>query len=245
MLTSFAGATLFGESYGAGTPWVLALHGWRRDHRDFDAVLASPGIDAVALDLPGFGSAPAPDDVWGTPEYAGAVAAILDEMAAQVVVLGHSFGGRVAVHLAANRPDRVAGLVLSGVPFHRRFGARSKPPLRLRMARTMAAHGMVGQDRLEELRQRYGSDDYRAASGVMRDILVRTLAEDYDDALAAVQCPVELVWGDNDTAAPLAVAQQVQQELPDARLVVCDGAGHLTPLTVPDALRAAIGRLKP
>ena len=135
--------------------------------------------------------------------------------------------------------------MLSGVPLHRRPGARSKPALRLRIARTLAAHGIVGQDRIEELRQRYGSDDYRAASGVMRDILVRTLAEDYADALAAVRCPVELVWGDDDTAAPLAVAEQVQRELSEAHLVVCHGAGHLTPLTVPDELRAALGRLKP
>ena len=78
-----------------GHAWVLALHGWRRDHRDFDAVLAPPGMDAIALDLPGFGSAPPPDAVWGTPDYAGAVAAVLEEMEAHVVVLGHSFGGRV------------------------------------------------------------------------------------------------------------------------------------------------------
>ena len=97
---------------------------------------------------------------------------------------------------------------------------------------------------MEALRRRYGSDDYRAASGVMRDILVRTLAEDYTAALAALKCPVELVWGDNDAAAPLAVAQQLRDELADAHLVVCPGAGHLTPLTVPGELRAAIGRLK-
>jgi len=245
MLTSYAGARLFGESYGAGTPWVLALHGWRRDHRDFDAVLASPGIDAVALDLPGFGSAPVPDAVWGTAEYADAVAPMLDEMAAKVVVVGHSFGGRIAVRLAVSRPDRVAGLVLSGVPLHRPFGARSRPPLRLRTARRLASHGLVSQEQLEALRQRFGSEDYRAAVGVMRDILVRTLAEDYAEALAAVRCPVELVWGDDDTAAPLAVAQQAQHELSDANLVVCRGAGHLTPLTVPDELRAAVGRLRP
>ncbi len=245
MLTSFAGARLFGESYGTGTPWVLALHGWRRDHRDFEAVLAPPGLEAVALDLPGFGSAPAPAQVWGTPEYADAVSAVLDEMATQVVVLGHSFGGRVAVHLAATHPDRVAGLVLSGVPLHRPAGARSRPRLRLRVARRLAARGVIGQTRIEALRQRYGSDDYRAASGVMRDILVRTLSEDYTEALAALQCPVELVWGDNDTLAPLVVAEKVQRELRDSHLVVCHGAGHLTPLTVPGELRAAVGRLKP
>jgi len=245
MLTSFAGARLFGESYGSGTPWVLALHGWRRDHRDFDAVLAPPGIDAVALDLPGFGSAPVPDAVWGTYDYAQAVAAVLDEMAAQVVVLGHSFGGRVAVHLAASRPERVAGLVLSGVPLHRAANARARPPLRLRVARGLAARGLVSHERIEALRQRYGSDDYRAASGMMRDILVRTLAEDYSKVLAQIHCPVELVWGDDDTAAPLAVAVRAQGELADAHLVVCHGAAHLTPLTVPDELRAALARLKP
>jgi pimeloyl-ACP methyl ester carboxylesterase len=79
----------------------------------------------------------------------------------------------------------------------------------------------------------------------MRDILVRTLAEDYTEALAAVRCPVELVWGDDDTAAPLTVAVQAQRELSDARLVVCQGAGHLTPLTVPGELRAAVERLRP
>jgi pimeloyl-ACP methyl ester carboxylesterase len=244
MLTSFAGSRLFGESYGAGTPWVLALHGWRRDHRDFEAVLAAPGIDAIALDLPGFGSAVAPETAWGSQDYAEAVAAVLDEMAPQVVVVGHSFGGRVAVHLAASHPDQIGGLVLSGAPLHRLPGARSRPGLCFRMARRLAARGLIGEQKMEALRQRYGSDDYRAASGVMRGILVRALAEDYAAVLARVKCPVELVWGDDDADVPLAVAQQLQHELTRANLVVCAGAGHLTPLTVPGELRAAIGRLK-
>ncbi len=243
MLTSFAGSRLFGQRYGSGTPWVLALHGWRRDHRDFDQTFGT-GIDAVALDLPGFGSAPPPAVVWGSPEYADAVAAVLDEMQARVIVLGHSFGGRVGVHLAASHPDQVAGLVLTGAPLHRLEGSRTKARLGFRLGRAMASMGLVNEQRMEVLRQRYGSEDYRAASGIMRDVLVRTLAEDYTATLAAVHCPVELVWGDNDSAAPLAVAKQLMVELSEAHLVVCSGAGHLTPLTVPGELRSAVERLK-
>ena len=243
MLTSFAGSRLFGRRYGTGTPAVLALHGWRRDHRDFDGVFSS-GIDAVALDLPGFGSAPAPEKVWGSPEYADAVAAVLGEMQARVIVVGHSFGARIAVHLAASYPDRISGLVLSGAPLHRSPGARTNPRLGFRMGRAMASRGLIKEQTMEALRQRYGSEDYRAASGVMREVLVRTLAEDYSAVLAAVRCPVELVWGDNDTAAPLAIAEQLKVDFPDAHLAVCSGAGHLTPVTVPGALRAAVERLK-
>jgi pimeloyl-ACP methyl ester carboxylesterase len=244
MLTSFAGSRLFGESYGTSTPWILALHGWRRDHRDFEAVLAAPGIDAIALDLPGFGSAPAPEGVWGSADYAQAVAPVLEEMAPHVVVLGHSFGGRIGVHLAARRPDQIAGLVLSGAPLYRPAGAPSKPRLGFRMARALAARGLIGQETMQAARQRYGSSDYRAASGVMREILVRTLAEEYAAALAGVKCPVELVWGEDDSEVPLAVALRLEAELAQTHLVVCPGAGHLTPLTIPSELRAAIERLK-
>ena len=246
MLTTFAGSRLFGVSYGEGTPSVLALHGWRRDHHDFDQVLAGGEIPAVALDLPGFGSAPPPEVAWGSPEYAEAVAQIFGEVADRVVVIGHSFGGRVAVELAAAHPDRVAGLVLTGVPLYRPAGARAKPRLDFRLAKALAARGLVGEARVEAMRKRYGSADYRAAEGVMRDVLVKVLAEDYTAALSAISCPVELVWGDDDTAAPLEVAERIRDALPGgANLVVCPGAGHLTPLSVPGELRAALSRLLP
>ena len=225
VLTSFAGSQLFGEAYGSGAPWVLALHGWRRDHTDFEVVLRRPKeLAAIAVDLPGFGATPAP----------------------RVVVVGHSRGGCIAVQLAGMAPARMAGLVLTGAPLFRAAGEHRRAPMTFRAVRRLAKAGLVTGAQLERLRDRYGSDDYRAATGVMREVLVTLLAEDYEEALAAVGCPVELVWGEHDTAAPVEVAGRIENALPcGAKLSVCAGTGHMTPLEAPGALREAIERLRP
>ena len=119
-LSTFARGRLWGARHGTGEPWVLALHGWARDHHDFDPVLA--GLDAVALDLPGHGVAPGPPAPWSTAEYAQWVAPVLDDLrSGPVVVVGHSFGARVAVRLAEEMGDfggtgRVSAMVLVGAP---------------------------------------------------------------------------------------------------------------------------------
>ena len=82
----------------------------------------------IALDLPGFGRSAPPDAPWGAADYAEAVVPVLDAMTRPVVVVGHSFGGRVAVTLAAERPDDVGALVLTGVPLLHRAGRRAAPP---------------------------------------------------------------------------------------------------------------------
>jgi pimeloyl-ACP methyl ester carboxylesterase len=239
MLQAFASGRVFGTTFGSEPPWVLAMHGWRRSHRDFATVLE--GLDAVAVDLPGFGATPPPEEVWGGAEYAAAVAGVLDGFDRPAVVLGHSFGGQVAVHLSRLRPDAVRALVLTGVPLFRRTGG-GKPPLGFRVARALHRRRLLGDARMEALRQKHGSADYRAATGVMRDVFVRVVNEPYDDLLRDLTVPVELVWADDDSEVPLDVAQRAAAVLPDARVTVVPGAGHLLPLTAPDSLRDALLR---
>jgi len=245
VLRAFAGGQIFGEARGAAPAQVLALHGWRRTHQDFAAVLGSvdggPAIPSIALDLPGFGATPPPPTAWGAGEYADAVAPVLEEMAVPVVLLGHSFGGRVAVHLAATRPDDVAGLVLTGVPqLVARVGPAPRPALAYRAWRALRRAHLISGARMEAVRRRYGSDDYRHATGIMRDVLVRSLAEEYGAQLDAIVCPTVLVWGACDTAAPLAMAERAVARLANGRLEVRPEVGHMTPLEDPGALRSAI-----
>lgn len=243
VLTALPGG-LLGVRHGRPPARVVALHGWRRTHADFEQVLA--GMDAVAPDLPGFGASGPPAAAWGADGYAGAVAPLCTEDG-PVVVVGHSFGGKVATALAATRPDLVSALVLTGAPLLRSGGERPpRPSLGHRAARWLHRAGVLPEARMEAMRQRHGSEDYRAAQGVMRDVLVRSIAEmddgTYRRALARVTCPVELVWGELDRAAPPAVAEEAAGLLAHATVTVLPGVGHLVPTEAPDALRTAIGR---
>ena len=94
---------------------------------------------------------------------------------------------------------------------------------------------------MEALRQKYGSPDYRAAEGVVRAVFVKLLAESYGEQMAAISCPVDLVWGDADTDVPVEVAERARPLFASARLVTLPGVGHLTPTEAPGELAEVIG----
>lgn len=244
VLTSFAQGKVFGARSGAGAPTVVALHGWRGSHDQVAAIV--DGFDAIALDLPGFGASPLPPEAWGAAEYADLVATVIREVRdgspVPVVVVGYSFGGRVAVNLAARHPQLVKALVLTGAPLIRQPGS-GRPPLAFRLLKAAHRLGVVPDARMERERRRRGSSDYRAAEGLLRDIFVRVVNESYEDALAAVRCPVEMVWGDADTEAPLGQARQAQELLADARMDVVAGGTHWSLVSRPGEVRAAIERV--
>ncbi len=141
-----------------------------------------PALSVVAPDLFGFGATPPPPEAWGSEEYAGHLLPLFEEpglLAERVVLVGHSFGGRVAIPLYGLVPDRIERVVLTGVPLLDRQGRRTRPATRYRLARRLHRMGLLGDERMEAMRNRYGSPDYRAAQGVMRDVFVRLLAEQY------------------------------------------------------------------
>jgi pimeloyl-ACP methyl ester carboxylesterase len=257
-LRSLAEGTVFGDVSGNGWPLVVGLHGWGRDRNDIAPAVADlPGTVAV-LDLPGSGASPPPPAAWGAREYAATVAAVLDELLAGVtersgepgaagaagegggraLLVGHSFGGRVAVCLAARRPDLVSGLVLAGVPLLRRAEQAPRPALGFRAARRLHRWHLLPAGRMEALRRRYGSADYAAAQGVMRQVLVRMVGESYDDELAGLACPVALVWGALDTAAPVDMARRAEELIPTpSTFDIVEAVGHDVHTARPDLLR--------
>jgi pimeloyl-ACP methyl ester carboxylesterase len=168
------------------------------------------------------------------------VAPVLDEMSAQVVLLGHSFGGRVALHLALQRPDAVHALVLTGVPLLHPLARRGRVSPAYKFVRRLHRMRIVSDGAMEAARQRFGSADYAAAQGIMRQVHVRAVNETYEAQLDVVRCPVRLVWGADDTTTPPEVAERALSRLARGDLQILPGVGHLTPLLAPDTLHAAV-----
>lgn len=220
----------------------MALHGWGRSRSDLAQVIA--GRNALLPDLPGFGISPPPPQVWGAADYASQLGQLIDDRGALPhLVVGHSFGGRVATCLAASRPDLVLGLVLIGAPLLR-AEKQQTPPLRYRVARAASKAGLLTESRMERMRQRRGSDDYRSAEGIMRDVLVRTVNEGYDQELRGLTCPVALCWGELDSAVPASVAERVGRLIDNLVVLrLVEGASHDVHYSSPEVVREVLDQV--
>ncbi len=218
---------------GSGAP-VLLLHGWGASGDLFARTMdgLEGDFDLIAPDFPGFGATEPPPAAWAVSDYMDWAIALLDELGIQrASVIGHSFGGRVAIKLAALHPERVEKVVLTdaaGIRPRRTLGYHlrvrafkatrwlSRAPLAPAPLRAWAAARVASQ----------GSADYKAASGAVRGSFVRVVNEDLRGYLPRIQAPTLLIWGDRDEDTPLADARLMERLIPDAGLVVFEGAGH-------------------
>jgi len=221
---------------------LVALHGWGRDRRDLEHLAGSGST--LLVDLPGHGASPAPTEPWGARQYAACLAeAIEDYGRGPVVIVGHSFGGRVGVCLAAQRPDLVCALAISGTPLLR-SGTAGRPAFGMRLAKRARSLHLISEARLDAVRYRYGSADYRAATGIMRQILVRVVNEDYRTELAALSQPTAMIWGVDDTAAPLDRARAASSLVSHLTELLELPGGHFAIIEHPEAVHETIDRLR-
>lgn len=231
---------------GEGPP-VLLLHGWGANI-DLMLPLAEPlakaGFRCYVPDMPGFGQSDAPPVGWSVHDYTNWVIAYLDaQTLPQVKLIGHSFGGRLGLVLGAEQTTRLEKMVLLDSA-----GLRTPPSTSSQLRLKSYRASLTGLERIglrqqaDQLRAwytgRYGSSDYKAATGTMRETFVKVVKEDLLPFAARVAVPTLLIWGDQDQDTPLWQGQKLEQIIPDAGLVVWEGAGHYSYLDrLPDTLR--------
>ena len=217
---------------------VMVLHGWGGRIESMQPVIEclASSFRVVAIDLPGFGESPPPDSAWGTAEYAAFVRGVMEEAGVgRAHFVGHSYGAKTSLYLAATHADVVGKLVAvgsSGLRIPPSSKARARRALS-KAAKTAGRLGRVGRSVRNAVYARVASEDYKQA-GELRPILVRVVNEDLSELLPEITAPTLLVWGTEDDAVPLAHARTMERLIPDAGLVVFDGAGHFAYLDEPD-----------
>lgn len=240
MLARVNGLETYFTMEGRGDPVVL-LHGWGASSQSL-APLCGALADAfrvLVVDLPGFGWSPAPPTAWGTPEYTGHVERLMQEMGMdRAALVGHSFGGRIAIRMAAGQPGRVSRLVLvasAGVRPRRRAGyyVRVAAAKLVKRVFSLPVWGATGQRIISKVSGRMASRDYRAA-GQMRPTLVKVVNEDLTTLLPAIQAPTLILWGDRDQEVSRSAMETMAARIPGSRLVVFGGAGHFPFLDAPE-----------
>ena len=225
---------------GGGEPIVL-LHGWGTSAESLGGI--AKGLEdrfrVFAIDLPGFGWTPPPPVTWGTRDYAAHVEAFMESNGIHSAnLLGHSFGGRIALALAAQSPYRVRRLVLVAGAGIR---ANLLPRYYLKVGAAKLAKrgfsfpiwGRLGERILSTVHQRVGSRDYRNA-GQMRGTLVRVVNEDLRDILSSVQAPTLIIWGDRDLEVSRYSMEIMAGGIRGSQLEIMEGAGHFPFVDMPE-----------
>lgn len=218
-------------------PSVVFAHGWARSHHDFIPAAESLGSAArsMLVDLPGFGATPRPETAWSTADYADHVAEFLiDRKTGPIVWVGHSFGGRVGLRLAVRHPELLRGLVIvagAGIPRQRVYWDRLRGELRRRQFHVLSALAGADEARRDILERRFGSPDYVESRKLgLRDIFLKTIAEDQSPDLPRISAETELLYGALDTETPVEIGRRMAELIPKARLTVFPAFDHFSVL---------------
>lgn len=230
---------------GSGSPMIL-LHGWGCD-RNALTLFERVGLEnheVFNIDLPGFGLSPEPPAPWTVEEYASMLEGFVKSLGIKrPIVLGHSFGGRIGILYASrNNVDKLILVDSAGVKprrslryYFKVYGFKLTKSLWRIFLGAEKADAKIAAER-----DRRGSADYRNASPLMKQVLIKAVNTDLCSVMHSISAPTLLLWGENDTATPLRDARKMHKLIPNARLISFPGAGHFCFLDNPYQAAAAV-----
>ncbi len=214
--------------YGDKGRDVILLHGWGQniEMMAYIAAFLKDHFKVYVMDLPGFGQSQTPPYAYGIPEYSLWLRHFCDHfMISDPIIIAHSFGARIAFEYAYHYP--VHRMCLTGAA-----GLRPRRGLMwyiktytYKLGKKILSLGPF-KVYLKKLQDNMGSEDYKNASGVMREILVKTVNYDVRELLGGIKTETLLVFGEKDEATPLWMGKEIERLMPDCALVIFEGDDH-------------------
>lgn len=231
---------------------VLILHGWNLSGDRFRSLqdkISKKGYRVFSPDFPGFGNTPALTEPWHIRDYADFLKQYIEaHRIKNPIIIGHSFGGRVALSYVQKNPKGAYTLILTGTP-----GFSPVPAKKMLFFLIIAKMGglffalpLISKcaDVARRLLYRAaGAHEFYRAEGSMRQTFKYTVQDNLENAMRAVSIPCMLVWGEMDTIVPVAIARKMNETISGSTLTIIPNASHGVPFMNPDAFMKAISNV--
>ena len=201
---------------------IVLLHGWGQNI-EMMQMLGEPFKDdfrIVAIDFPGFGLSEEPKKVMDVSGYTNILEKLLDKLnIKKPILVGHSFGGRVSVKYASRNETEKVILLSPALRGHDRKGLKTK--ILKFLKKVPVIKNLEGW-----AKNHIGSRDYKAASPIMKEVLVKTVNEDLSNDAKKINVPVILIYGDYDSEVPMEDTKEYERLIPDCGLIIYEGCTH-------------------
>ena len=230
----------YSEAQGDSGRTLLFLHGWRSSAQVWQGIierfkdLKIERLTIYALDLPGFGGSQVPKLPMTVGDYADVVAEFIRKLELKdVIVIGHSFGGRVGIKLASAHPELISKLVLadsagfvmdtSKKNFYRSAAKIAKPFFKPAFMQGLR----------KKIYQKISAEDY-VATPELQKTFVNVVSEDLSADMQNIKCPTLIISGENDADTPVSFGKKMNSLIRNSQFVILKNAGHFSFLDRPE-----------
>ncbi len=202
---------------------IVYLHGWGQNI-EMMMPIAKPFLDTnriIIIDLPGFGESEEPKRAWTLQDYVKMIHELLDKLKIKEPnIIGHSFGGKLAILYGSQYKTK--RLVLLASPYKIKI---QKVTTKMKVLKSLKK--VPGLNKIADaMKKHMGSTDYKNATPMMREILVKHVNTDATEDAKKITCPTLIVWGTNDQAVPVADAYDLEKIIKNSGTVIYDGCTH-------------------
>lgn len=229
---------------------ILILPGWDSSSgawQNVGNILADSGFRVIIPDLPGFGKSSEPPIPWSVSDYLELVIKFVEKLnlTTPLFLLGHSFGGRIAIKFGAVYPEKISGLILCSAG-----GLLFKKKIKVKFFYFLAKLGKIffSLPFLKSLQnfpciilyRLAGTRDYLRASPLMKETMKKIIAENLLPYLPRIKLKTLIIWGKNDKILPISDAYLIKEKIPNSTLEIIPDAAHAPNLECPELLARLI-----
>lgn len=222
---------------------VLIIPGWGATIETYMSIINSVSTYATVycLDIPGFGKSQEPNYSWNLNDYVSFIVKFIESQNMEELdLIGHSNGGRIIIKLATikNTKFKINKIILiaSAGIVHKKTLLKKIKIYSYKLCKRILKIKFIEThfpNLLETVRGVFGSNDYKNASPILRQSLVKLVNEDVKQVLPEIKVPTLLIWGENDKETPLSDAKIMEKLIPDAGIVNISEGSHYVFLEKP------------